>query len=305
MKTTRRRFLLRSGSLLAGSMIFSYAEANRSFKNINKRKNVTVGAHPWIYAAKLPEYDISPVLDKIFQDVKYAGFDGVELMHQPLRDHNTTLIIREERDRYDLPVIGTSYGANMWDKTKHQEILEDVENIVTNLAKVGGRTFGTSVGNAPARKTEEQLDAQAELLKKLISICNNKGVILNLHNHTYEVEDDMYDLRGTLKRIPDVKLGPDLNWLERGGVDPIKFLKEFKSQVVFMHLRDQSKNGKWSESIGEGDGDYKAIGKTIKNINFKGDLVIELAHENDFVPTRPIKESLKMSREFVKETMGY
>jgi sugar phosphate isomerase/epimerase len=305
MKTSRRAFLLKSSTLFAGSMIFSKSLANHDRYSTLKNKKLTVGAHPWIYAASMPEYDITPVIDKIFQDMKYAGFDGVELMHHPLRDYNTTLVIQELRDRYNLPVIGTSYGANMWDKSKHQEILEDVENIIINLSRVNGRTLGTSVGRAPSKKTEEQLDAQAELLKKLIAVCNKNGVVLNLHNHTYEVEDNMFDLKGTLKRIPDIKLGPDLNWLLRGNVDPQDFLKEYKDKIVFIHLRDQYKNGKWPESLGEGDVNFNSIGKTIKKIKFSGDLVIELAHEQGFKRTRSIRDSLKMSREYLKKTTGY
>jgi sugar phosphate isomerase/epimerase len=290
---------------MTGSLMYTNGIANHHSHTTLKDQKALVGAHPWIYAAQLPDYDITPAISKIFQDIKYAGYDGLELMHHPLRNHNTTLIIHEECDRYNLPVIGTSYGANMWDKTRHQEILEDAENIIINLASVGGRTFGTSVGKAPTKKTEEQLDDQAELLKKLIEICHTNGIVLNLHNHTYEIEDDMHDLKGTLQRIPDAKLGPDLNWLDRGGVDPIDFLKKYGHQVVFLHLRDQFNNGKWSESLGEGDVDFKVIGKMLKRMKFNGDIVIELAHEQDFVPTRPIRESLKLSREYIKTTMGY
>ncbi len=305
MKTSRRKFLISTGAMLAGGLTLKSSMALNSKLHTVSENEVTVGAHPWIYAYKLKDYDISPALDKIFQGIKYAGFDGIELMHHPLRNHNTTLIISELKDRYGLPVIGTSYGADMWDRSKHQEILDDTENIINNLADVGGRTLGTSVGKAPERKTEKQLDDQADLLKKIIEIGEKKGVILNLHNHTYEVEDGLHDLKGTLKRIPDVKLGPDLNWLKRGGVDPVEFLKTYQKQIVFMHLRDEQKNGQWSESLGEGNVNFKSIGKTLKKIEFSGDLVVELAHEEDFDHTRPIRESLKMSREYVKKTMGY
>jgi hypothetical protein len=37
---------------------------------------------------------------------------------------------------------------------------------------------------------------------------------------------------------------------------------------------------------------------------FRGDVVIELAHENGFVRTRPLKESLKMSRDYLKKSMN-
>ena len=94
--------------------------------------------------------------------------------------------------------------------------------------------------------------------------------MLNLHNHTYEVENDMHDLKGTLARIPDVKLGPDLNWLVRAGVDPVSFIKTYGKQIVFLHLRDQKADGKWSEAMGEGNTDYVAIGKALQEVKFSG-----------------------------------
>jgi sugar phosphate isomerase/epimerase len=119
------------------------------------------------------------------------------------------------------------------------------------------------------------------------------------------VENDMHDLKGTLARIPDVKLGPDLNWLLRGGVDPVKFIETYGGQIVFLHIRDQKADGKWSEAVGEGNMDYAAIGKALQKVKFSGDAVIELAHEGNFKPTRPLRESLKMSRACVRQTLGF
>lgn len=271
-----------------------------------KKGRFPVGAHVWVYAKHQPGYDVTPVLPQIFSDMKYAGLDGVETMEHPLRSDSTTKIIKELIDQYQLPLIGSSYGAQMWDRSKYNEILEDVENIMGNMAMVKARTFGVSVGHPSGRlKTEEELDAQADLLRKLIAIGESKGIVLNLHNHTYEVENNLFDMGGTLKRIPDIKLGPDLNWLLRAQVDPIAFLKKYKDNIVFIHLRDQLNSGKWPESVGEGNVDFEKIGETLKTIGFRGDIILELAHEDGFVPTRPIKESLKMSREFIRKSMGY
>jgi sugar phosphate isomerase/epimerase len=300
----RRKFIQNTSlSLIALSM--ARPGTSNSFMKENVRKKITVGAHVWVYAAGLPGYDVSPVLGQIFSDVSYAGFDGVETMEQPLRSVAYTKQIKELIDQYKIKLIGTSYGANIWDKRKHSEIYEDVDLIFTNMASVGGRTFGVSVGEPAGRKkSEEEFDNQAALLKRIISLGETKGIVLNLHNHTYEVANNMYDLRGTLKRIPDIKLGPDLNWLLRAGIDPVSFLREFGKQIVFMHLRDQLKDGKWPESLGEGNVDFKEISDVLKEINFEGDAVVELAHENGFIRTRPLRESLKMSREYMKKTMG-
>jgi sugar phosphate isomerase/epimerase len=300
----RRKFINNSSLTLLALPLSGLWSCNTP---INKKsiKKIVVGAHPWVYAATLPGYDVSPVLSQIFSDISYAGFDGVETMHQTLRSSVYTKQIGELIDQFKIKLIGTSYGADMWDKEKYNEIHEDVDLIFTNMASVGGRTFGVSVGEPAGReKTEAEFDNQADLLKKLISLGEKKGIVLNLHNHTAEVSNNMFDLKGTLKRIPDIKLGPDLNWLLRAGVNPVDFLREFKKQIVFLHLRDQLSDGKWPESLGEGNVNFREIAAVLKEISFEGDAIIELAHENGFVPTRPLKESLKMSRDYLKQTMG-
>ena len=303
-QVSRRSFLTSSAAAIAGCCV----TACSTDKSSPKRK-VVVGAHPWVYAATQPKYDITLVLPQIFADMSYAGLDGIELMSTALLPDDAVARIGELSRKHKLPVIGMSFSGAMWDRTKHQEVLADAEKTIPRLAKLGGRTLGTSVGavkwGQKTRKTPEQLDAQAELLRKIIAICERNGVVLNLHNHTYEVENELHDLKGTLARIPDVKLGPDLNWLMRGGVDPVAFIRQYGKQIVFLHLRDQKKDGRWSEALGEGDMNYAAIAAALREINFAGDAIIELAHERDFKPTRPLRESLKMSRAFVRKTLDY
>ncbi len=269
------------------------------------KKKVVIAGHPWVYAAPLPGYDITPVLEQVFSDMSYAGLDAIELMDNVLAHPDSVERVGGLSHKYALPVLGTSFGADMWDRSKHGAILEYAQTVITRLQQLCGRTLGTSVGAAPQQKTPEQLDAQAELLRQIIAFGNQHGVVLNLHNHTYEVRDNEYDLKGTLARIPDVKLGPDLNWLVRAGIDPVDFIRRHADHIVYMHLRDQKADGAWSEAMGEGVTDYVAVGKELHRINFSGDAAIELAHEKNFQLTRPLRECLKMSREYERRTMGY
>ena len=301
---SRRQFVGSTAAALAAASAKDLWATEPSMGNRNAGK-VIVGAHPWVYAATQPKYDITPVLPNIFADMQYADMEGIELMHTALRPDDAVERIAELSKKHHLPVIGTSFGGAMWDRTQHQAVLEDAERVIARLAKLGGQTLGTSVGRAPQRKTAEQLDAQADLLRKIIAIGKAHGVVLNLHNHTYEVVDAMHDLKGTLARIPEVKLGPDLNWLLRGGVDPAAFIRRYGRQIVFLHLRDEHANGRWSEALGEGNMDHTAIAKALRQVGFAGHAVIELAHERDFEPTRPLRESLKLSRQFVRKVFGY
>ena len=306
--TLNRRRFLRSGTatvltVAAGGILGSSCRSTQS--DAKPEKKILVGGHPWVYAATQPNYDIYPVLDRIFADMSYAGLDGIELMHTALNYPDAVERIAALSNEHNLPVIGTSFGGAMWDRKQHEAVFEDARIVVTRLAELGGRTLGTSVGKAPKTKTAGQLDAQAELLRRIMNLCRDNGVVLNLHNHTYEVENDMHDLNGTLARIPDIKLGPDLNWLVRGGVDPVDFIEAYRESIVFLHIRDQNADGTWSEAVGEGDMDYVAIGRALRAVSFSGDAVIELAHEGNFKPTRPLRDSLKMSRTCVMNTLGF
>jgi len=300
---TSRRHFLQAGvaacsSLVCGEQLTATAMAAA-------QKKVQVGAHVWVYAATQPQYDVTPALSQIFADLKYAGLEGVELMHNVLRKTDTVNRIHELSQQYALPVIGTSFSGAMWNRDQHQAILEDAERVIGHLAGLGASTFGVSVGRAPQEKTEAQLDAQAELLRKICVLAEKNRVVLNLHNHTYEVVDDLHDLKGTLARMPDVKLGPDLNWLVRGGVDPAQFIRKYGRQIVFLHLRDQTRDGRWSEALGEGHMDYAEIAQALREIDFSGHAVIELAHETGFKLSRPLRESWKMSREYLRQVLGY
>jgi sugar phosphate isomerase/epimerase len=257
-----------------------------------------------VYASKYPpNWDCTPVLEQVFQDFKYAGIEGVEIMEPNLKHDDAVSRIKELIQKYTLPVTGTSYNGEMWNREKQQQILEDVEMVVERLHQLGGSTFGISVGDAKRVKTEPELDAQAELLKKILQVCKKNKVQANLHNHTYEVVNNLHDLKGTLARIPDIKLGPDLNWLVRGGVDPVWFINTYGKQIVYLHIRDQKADGKWTEAVGEGVIDFPAIATALQQVNFKGRAAIELAFDNP--PVNPVKEDWKKSRDYVAKVFGW
>jgi sugar phosphate isomerase/epimerase len=288
MRISRRAVLVGAGAALAAG------------------RKPTIAAHPYVYTQHRPDRDINPVLGDVFADVKAAGFAAIELMHSQLAPDDAVARIRELCARNQLPVIGMSYGAAMWSRERHAAILEEFTPLIERLGTVGGRMLGISVGSAGKEpKTEAQLDAQAGLLKRVYSLCRDHGVAPNLHNHVYEVANGEHDLKGTLARLPESKLGPDLNWLKRASVEPVDFIRRHGKRIVYLHLRDQAADGKWTEAMGEGAMDYAAIGRALREAGFSGDAAVELAHEKGAGLTRPLRESLRLSREYVRKSLGW
>ena len=297
MNITRREFLKTSVVTTSAFALGKKSVADPSSK-------VRVSGHLWIYASKFPpNWDSTPVLEQVFSDFKYAGMEGLEIMDVNLRHDTAVSNLKSLIEKYGIPVTGSSYSGSMWDKTQHEKILEDVESVVNRLHQVGGKNFGITVGDAGRKKTEDELDAQARVLTQILKICKSRNILPNMHNHTFEMTNDMHDLRGTVSRVPDLKLGPDLNWLVRGGVDPVEFIRTYGKKMVYMHIRDQFQNGKWTEYVGEGVTDFPAIARALKESGFKGEAAIELA--SDTPPQNPMKENWKTSREYVRKIFGW
>ena len=293
----RRRFLRSAGALAGSCFVPALTLAAPTPK---------VSAHLWVYAsAHPPDWDATPDLERVFSDLQFSGFDGLELMAVDLRHNDAVDHIGGLSERFKLPVTGSSFGGDMWDEKKHDVILQDATVAIDRLSQLNGKTFGLSVGDAKHVKTDAELDQQVAVLKEIFAMCAAHGILPNLHNHTYEVVNGMHDLKGTLARLPDAKLGPDLNWLIRGGVDPVTFIHEFGSQMVYMHLRDQYPNGVWTEYLGQGSTDFSAIAAALNAIIYQGRAAVELAWPDKFVPTQPLSKSWKDSRKFVRRTFGW
>lgn len=265
---------------------------------------VPLFAHLWVYASRFPpEWDATPVLDEAFSEIKAAGFAGIELMEVNLRQDDAVRRLRGLVQTHGLPISGTSYSANTWDRERHDAILQDVVLVTGRLQQLGGTTFGISVGDAGRRKTEAELDVQAATLSEILNICSKRGITPNLHNHTYELREGMYDLRQTLLQVPDLKLGPDINWLVRGGVNPLTFIQEFGHRMAYLHLRDQGATGKWTEALGEGVTDFKAIAAALQQVSFAGAAAVELAY--DAPQVQPTAANWSRSRKYVREVFGW
>jgi sugar phosphate isomerase/epimerase len=299
---TSRRNFIKNASGIAGAFILGGFAKNTGWAD--QKAVVKVDAHLWVYASRFPPgWDCTPILDDVFSDLKWAGYDKIELMEAILRHEGSVQRLHDLVGKHGLPVTGTSYYGDMWDKTQQQHIAEDMELVLERLHAVGGTMIGLTVGDAKRTKTEDELDTQAETLQKIIALCKKWNVAPNLHNHTFEVINNLHDLNGTLKRVPELKLGPDLNWLVRAGVDPVWFIKQYGDRMVYMHLRDQRADGKWTEAVGEGVMDFPAIAAALKAIKYSGRAAVELAFDEP--PKNTLREDWKWSRVYVKKVFGW
>ena len=257
--------------------------------------DLDICAHLYAYTAQQPGESRRELLDTVFADLSSAGYAGVEVMHTQVRSADDAAYVGGLSERYNLPVIGASFGGRMWDVAEHPALLAHAQVLIEALGDLDAWLLGVSTGAKPeGLKTPAELDTQAELLECLIDLCDECGILLNLHNHTYEVENGEYEFRAMIERIPDISLGPDVNWLRRAGIEPNDFLRRYADRIIYLHLRDQL-GDRWPEALGEGDQDWVELGRTLRDIGFDRYVGIELAHERDTQFTRTMGENFALS----------
>ena len=129
-----------------------------------------------------------------------------------------------------------------------------------------------------------------------------RGLRLTLHQHAPEMRDNAREWRYALRHTdPDlVWFCVDVDWIKRGGQDPMTLLPEAGKRIASIHLRS-ARAGVWMEEFGDGDIDYRPVAAYLKEIGYQGPLLVELAYEKATSPTRPLEEDLRRSRIYAEK----
>lgn len=156
-----------------------------------------------------------------------------------------------------------------------------------------------------AEKTDEELAIEAANLDRLGARLRGLGLALAIHAHDPEMRSGAREWYSNLRRTDPANVGIclDVDWVYRGGQDPLALIKAAGARVRDVHLRT-SRQRVWLEELGPGDVDYAAIARVLAAIPFTGTYTVELAYEKGTTRTRTVEEDLRRSRAFVRRTFG-
>jgi inosose dehydratase len=261
-----------------------------------------IGAHPYIFVQY--GYDFEKQFDQVFDIIAEAGYQAIELHTVMLYVENWKERINEALSRTGLGLVGGSSGQAMWNVDQYDKIISDMDDYSDRLAAFGNVTCGTSCsGKRYADRTDAENAQAVKVWTELGKMFRSKGVSLNYHTHGEPIED----IRLVIDNVSSdlIGLGPDLDWLRVGGVDPVKFIREYADRLIMLHIRDYHIGGDRTEALGEGDADYGNLAKVLDEVGFNGEFVVELAIPPRKEPTRPVEELLKVSRDHLRDTIGW
>lgn len=175
--------------------------------------------------------------------------------------------LKEQLEKYGLECVVTH--------TPQKKITENIEKVMADHKVFGCKYIGIS-GIEGLWDTAKTLEECYEVFKNdyapQFETLKQNGFYFMYHNHNQELcrlkGDDKFLLRRIAEDYPADQVGfiLDTHWLQRGGIDPAKFIRELKGRVPCVHFKDyitvrteECTNDTRFAVIGEGVLDFKEI----------------------------------------------
>jgi len=294
--------MLAGGGLLGRELFSAPAAATPS----GYHPILSVQIFIWIQHFQSEKKTLAEGVEEALHAIHRAGYKRVELFAdffgEGLRARTLALLKENE---LDVPTVYAS--STLHEPGAAEKSVAQIADLAKELKPAGLRGIVTNPSPKPnhGRKSDEELDTQVRYLNRLGADLQKNGVILMVHHHTPELLDRAREWRYQLRHTDPnlVRCCVDVQWAHRGGQEPLAFLREVENRLSSLHVRN-TKGGVWMEDFAEGDIDYHQIADYLRQINYRGYLVVELAYEKGTTITRPLEDDLRLSRLYTEKVFS-
>jgi inosose dehydratase len=170
------------------------------------------------------------------KDVAALGYHGYESFGGVLEYWEQQGGFDAKLKAVNLPLQSAYCPINLTDATKRKVRWGQL------IKKSGGSVavIGPNNVKRPAFDFAKEKATIVEALNEIGKALDGIGVVGALHQHTgtcVETRDETYAVMEAVD-TRYVKFGPDVGQLQKGGVDPVKVVKDFLPVVRHVHLKD-------------------------------------------------------------------
>jgi inosose dehydratase len=180
--------------------------------------------------------------EQAIKDVGSLGYAGFESFGNVLEYWDKQGGLKKLLDAAGMPLQSAYCPVDLMDTARRQD---EVAKLVRwgQLIKAAGGSVAVIGPNNVKRPAYQFAEHKANIVASLNEMCKalaDIGVVGALHQHTgtcVETRDETY---ATMEAVDTryVKFGPDVGQLQKGGVDPVKVVKDFLPAVRHVHMKD-------------------------------------------------------------------
>ena len=259
-----------------------------------------------------------------FREAREAGYRNVESFVHHFMDY----IDRPEELAAKVSEIGVRFvtisnggplEVNFHDPARHEKLLADHMRLVRCIKRLGCTHLKINLGpRRPDGTTAEDLKHIAAVLNELGRRIAGEGLKLAPHAHMWSQFENRREIEYVMEHTnpKHVYFVLDTGHITMAGIDPVKLARELGHRIVEFHMKDTDKANRGGARqrlakhepmtspvffpLGHGGVDFPALKAHLDGIQWKGWLTVEL----DSSPWRPPKESARMSRKYLEDTLG-
>lgn len=226
---------------------------------MNKGK---IGVQMMMLKGKVEELGVYETLRKLSE----LGYHCVEVSQIPMTKENVSEMKRACKD-FVIKVAALSAAlepmrpgmpgeslANDFDK-----IVSDCKTLDCNFLRIGMLPLNLMGSKEKTLEFVKKADAMAERLAE-------HGIQLYYHNHHIEFQkyEGEYLLDIIKNNTSNIGFELDVHWIQRGGENPLEFIKKYAGRVALLHLKDY-RIGQMDLSFLAG-GDMGKFGQAFSNV---------------------------------------
>ncbi|MEG2923314.1 MAG: sugar phosphate isomerase/epimerase [Oscillospiraceae bacterium] len=195
-----------------------------------------IGVQMMMLKGKVDEMGAYEVLKKLAS----MGYHCVEISQIPMTAENVAGM-KKACDEFGIKIAACSTGLEpMMPGMPGEYLVSDFDKIVAdckaldcNFLRLGMLPM-TCMGSK--EKVLDFVTRADEMAEKLLE----HGIELYYHNHHIEFQkfDGQYLLDIIRDNTKHMGFELDVHWIQRGGENPIEFIKRYKNRVTLLHLKD-------------------------------------------------------------------
>ncbi len=234
--------------------------------------------YPWQMNIKKYHGQVPHMVDILLQ----AGFTGMEAEICMLEDYYTDWVkLKELLDSKQVTFAALAIHEN-WllpketddERRRTDEAIEFLSHFPAAKLLLGHVAADPVRDHNLYEKQRNQLLCISDIAKR----AAESGIVTVFHpnsaeNSVFRYETDYHVMFDTLYNH-GIGYAPDVGHMMKGGIDPLKVIREHRDIVQHVHFKDMNENRTWN-IMGEGIGDFKAIVGYLKETDYQGWIMTE------------------------------
>jgi inosose dehydratase len=249
-------------------------------------------------------------------DIAAVGFHGIQLRASVLQEFaDKPAELRRLLDDSGIKLLCFSSGSVDAAPAKYQEYVETHTRHAKFVAALGG-PFIQLISNRPKDRapTSEEYARLGALLSEVGRRTLDLGVQLVYHNHMHAFSETPEEVARVLDHCEPrfLSLLFDIAHYHQGGGDPAQGLRRHRERLRVVHLKDvvsplpgATGDPRYSYKfveLGRGKVDVEAAVTALKEIGYRGDVIVELDAPPE--PEKTAKDCAILNKTYVTGKLG-